>query len=302
MTPFIVIIFAAIILLVTTAAYLTLQEARTREVHARIDWAVGNPGKKTPNVQGFLASFGKWLQHFYTTSSLEKIRNMVESAGFNPHRMIPLLLASKMVLMLLVLLIAATTTYFENGILIRLTTLGGGVILGIMGPEWILAIIRRRHAVALERGTPDALDLLVVCSEAGMGLESALERVSHETQRSNSVTSSALTNFLNDLRVLSRRDALANLSARSGAEGMRRFGTMLGQSLQYGTPLGDALRAIADELRRDRMNKLEERAVKLPAKLIFPLIFFIMPSLYIVLLGTSFMRLYDALQLVVSIS
>ena len=76
---------------------------------------------------------------------------------------------------------------------------------------------------------------------------------------------------------------------------MRRFGTMLGQSLQYGTPLGDALRAIADELRRDRMNKLEEKAVKLPAKLIFPLIFFIMPSLYIVLLGTSFMRLYDAL-------
>ena len=128
-----------------------------------------------------------------------------------------------------------------------------------------------------------------------MGLESALERVSHEMQRSNPVTSNVLTNFLNDLRILTRRDAFANLNARSGGEGMRRFGTMLGQSLQYGTPLGDALRAVADELRRDRMNKLEEKAVKLPAKLIFPLIFFIMPSLYIVLLGTSFIRLYDAL-------
>jgi tight adherence protein C len=300
MTPSIVIIFPAMILLVTTAAFLMLQEVRTREAHARIDRAVGNLGEKTPNGAWFLNSFGEWLQHFYTTSSLEKIRNIVESSGFNSHRMIPLLLASKMLLMLLILLIAATAVYFEHLILIRLITLGGGVILGIMGPEWILAIIRRRHAVALERGTPDALDLLVVCSEAGMGLESALERVSHEMQRSNPVTSSVLTNFLNDLRVLSRRDAFANLNARSGAEGMRRFGTMLGQSLQYGTPLGDALRAVADELRRERMNKLEEKAVKLPAKLIFPLIFFIMPSLYIVLLGTSFMRLYDSLQLFVS--
>ena len=296
MTPLIVIIFAAIILLVAAAAFLTLQEARTREVYARIDWAVGNQGEKTPNVQGFLQSLGERLRHFYTTSSLEKIRSTVEISGFNPHRMIPILLASKTVLTLLILLIAVVTAYFENSMIIRLITLGGGIILGIMGPDWILANIRRRHVAALERGTPDALDLLVVCSEAGMGLESALERVSHEMQRSSPVTSNVLTNFLNDLRMLTRRDAFANLNARSGGEGMRRFGTMLGQSLQYGTPLGDALRAVADELRRDRMNKLEEKAVKLPAKLIFPLIFFIMPSLYIVLLGTSFMRLYDALD------
>src|SRR6202008_2467135 len=141
MTPSIVIIFAAIILLATTAAFLMLQEARTREVHARIDRAVGNLGEKTPNFQGFLNLFGEWLQHFYSTSSREKMRNIVESSGFNPHRMIPILLASKLLLMLLILLIAATTAYFENGILIRLITLGGGIILGIMGPEWILAII-----------------------------------------------------------------------------------------------------------------------------------------------------------------
>jgi tight adherence protein C len=299
MTPVIVIMFAAIILLVAAAACLMLQEARTREVHARIDRAVGHP-EKTAHVQGGLQPLGEWLQHFHTTNSLERLRNIVQMSGFNSHRMIPILLASKMVMMVLILLIAAVTAYFANNMVIRLVTLGSGVILGIMGPEWILAIVRRRHAAALDRGTPDALDLLVVCSEAGMGLESALERVSNEMQRSNPVTSSVLTNFLNDLRILTRRDAFANLNARSGGEGIRRFGTMLGQSLRYGTPLGDALRAVADELRRDRMNKLEERAVKLPAKLIFPLIFFIMPSLYIVLLGTSFMRLYDALQLVIS--
>ena len=73
---------------------------------------------------------------------------------------------------------------------------------------------------------------------------------------------------------------------------------MLSQSLQYGTPLSRAMRAVAEELRRERMNQLEENAVKLPAKLIFPLILFIMPSLYIVLLGPSFMSLFDSLQAV----
>jgi tight adherence protein C len=175
---------------------------------------------------------------------------------------------------------------------------GIGLVAGIMGPELALGMARRRFVGALRRGTPDALDLLVVCSEAGMGLESALERVSQDMRRSNRAMASVLSNLLDDLRVLpDRRDAFANLGTRSGVEGLRRFGTMLSQSLNYGTPLSNALRAVATELRRERMNKLEEKAVKLPALLIFPLIFFVMPSLYIVLLGPSFLRLYDSLAI-----
>jgi tight adherence protein C len=93
-----------------------------------------------------------------------------------------------------------------------------------------------------------------------------------------------------------RRKAFANFGNRSGVEGLQRLAAMLGQALQYGTPLSQALRGVANELRHERMNKLEEKAVRLPALLIFPLIFFIMPSLYIVLLGTSFLQLYDALS------
>jgi tight adherence protein C len=159
-----------------------------------------------------------------------------------------------------------------------------------------LGILRRRFTATIAQGTPDALDLLVVCTEAGMGLESALERVSIEMELANPPMASILAGLLDDLRVLpSRRDAFNNLGTRSGVEGLRRLGAMLNQSQQYGTPLGSTLRAVAEELRRDRMNKLEEKAVKLPAKLVFPMIGFIMPSLYIVLLGPSFMRLADAL-------
>jgi tight adherence protein C len=113
---------------------------------------------------------------------------------------------------------------------------------------------------------------------------------------SNRPMAVALSTLLDDLRVLpDRREAFTNFGARSGVEGLRRMATMLGQSLQYGTPLSNALRAVAGELRRQRMSDLEAKAVKLPALLIFPMVFFIMPSLYIVLLGTSFLRLYDTL-------
>jgi len=119
-------------------------------------------------------------------------------------------------------------------------------------------------------------------------------------EATNGPMASVLFGLLNDLRVLpNRRDAFANLGVRAGVDGLRRMGTMLSQSMQYGTPIGHVLRAVAEELRRDRMNRLEEMAIKLPAKLIFPLIFFIMPSMYIVLLGPSFMGLFKTLGVMI---
>jgi tight adherence protein C len=223
---------------------------------------------------------------------------VILASGFNPYQMLPILLGTKAALMFLLPALALVAAAFAESFSMRVSIVGIGLVAGIMGPELALGMARRRFVGALRRGTPDALDLLVVCSEAGMGLESALERVSQDMRRSNRAMASVLSNLLDDLRVLpDRRDAFANLGTRSGVEGLRRFGTMLSQSLNYGTPLSNALRAVATELRRERMNKLEEKAVKLPALLIFPLIFFVMPSLYIVLLGPSFLRLYDSLAI-----
>ena len=103
--------------------------------------------------------------------------------------------------------------------------------------------------------------------------------------------------LLDELRVLpDRREAFANFGRRSGVESLRRLSTILGQTLQYGTPLGQALRSVAQDLRRERLVRMEERAIKLPVKLIFPLILFILPSLFIVLVGGSFIRLIDTLS------
>jgi tight adherence protein C len=289
-----------IIALVGASAIVLLREAKSRDIGAGVVSAVYGESQSAPlaGVTKYLYALGERVRGYYSAQNIEYLRNLIQAAGYNPHRVLPILLGVKVAVMILLPLIAvALASFFAGSIQMRLAIVGIGVIVGVLGPELALSFMRRKFATQLQRGTPDALDLLVVCSEAGMGLESALERVSEEMITSNPAMARVLTNLLDDLRVLpDRREAFTNLGNRTGVDGLRRFGTMLGQSLYYGTPLGQALRAVATELRRDRMNKLEEQAVKLPAMLIFPLIFFIMPSLYIVLLGPSFMRLYDSLK------
>ena len=168
-----------------------------------------------------------------------------------------------------------------------------GLVIGIMGPRLILSVLRRRFNAAVRRGTPDTIDLLVVCSEAGMGLESALERVAEEMNRSNPAMARVLYGLLDDLRILpNRRDAFEKLGSTS--DGLRRFGAMVSQSLQYGTPLSQALRAIAEELRRDSIIKLEERAHKLGVKLTVPMVLFMLPAMFIILGASSFLHLTRA--------
>lgn len=297
MTPFIMI--AGIVLLVAVATSLLWREAHLREVDARVFRAINNRKQDPAHAQlmRWVRALGDRCRRFYSPGDLEHLRSMILASGFNPHRALPVVLGGKLTVMLLLpALSVLVAVSFVTSLNAQVLLIVAGVILGVMGPEWILGVMRRRFVAALERGTPDALDLLIVCSEAGMGLESAVERVAHEMQVSNPAIASILSSLLNDLRVLpNRRDAFLNLGTRSGVDGLRRVGTMLSQSMSFGTPLGDTLRAVASELRRERMNKLEEKAVKLPAMLIFPLIFFIMPALYIVLLGPSFTRLHDVL-------
>jgi tight adherence protein C len=156
-------------------------------------------------------------------------------------------------------------------------------------------VMKRRFNAAIRLGTPDTIDLLVVCSEAGMGLESALQRVAEEMRQSNPAMARVLYGLLDDLRILpNRADAFEKLASMS--EGLRRFGTMVSQSLQYGTPLSQALRSIAVDLRQERITKLEERAHKLGAKLTIPMVLFLLPAMFVILGGSSFLHLIRAFK------
>src|SRR5260370_8465097 len=171
-----------------------------------------------------------------------------------------------------------------------------GVVIGILGPRLILSVLKRRFDAAIRLGTPDMIDLLVVCSEAGMGLESALGRVAEEMNQTNPAVARVLYGLLDDLRVLpNRSDAFEKLASMS--DGLRRMGTMVSQSMQYGTPLSQVLRSIAVDLRRERITKLEERAHKLGAKLTIPMVLFMLPAMFVILGGTPFLHPFLAFSL-----
>ncbi len=143
---------------------------------------------------------------------------------------------------------------------------------------------------------PDALDLTIVCVEAGLGLDAALARVGSEMRTKSPILGEELHLVNLELRAGSTRErALRNLALRTGVEEINTLVAVLVQSDRFGTSVADALRVHADNLRTKRRQRAEEAAAKVPLKLLFPLIFFIFPSLLLVLLGPAFINIYRIL-------
>jgi len=296
-----VLAMMAATILMIVAVLIIQREMRVRSLNTRIEKAIaGVPGQSRPldDAVTWLSTLGKRYRRFYSSENLEEMRTVVQSSGFNPHRMMPVLIGGKTISMIFIpLLTIAGVQFLDLPLSSRLVLIVIAVALGIMLPKWLLRLIGRRFNKAVQRGTPDAIDLLVVCTQAGMGMESALERVAQEMERSNPAISKVLNGLLDDLRVLpDRRAAFANLGSRSTFEGLRRFGTIVSQSMQYGTPLSTALSAIADELRRDRITRLEERAHKLGAKITIPMVLFMLPAMFVVLAGSPLLHLSEMMK------
>jgi tight adherence protein C len=158
--------------------------------------------------------------------------------------------------------------------------------VAMMLPNWVMGLIRRPYQAALRRGIPDALDLMVVCAEAGLGLESAVERVAQEMKQSNRPVGVEFSLLMHEMRVYpDRRIALSNLAERTGQNALKRLAATVMQTLKYGTPLSQGLRTLAAEMRNERMIQFEERAGKLPALLVMPMMLFILPCLFIIIMG-----------------
>ncbi|HIH2749618.1 type II secretion system F family protein [Burkholderia aenigmatica] len=143
---------------------------------------------------------------------------------------------------------------------------------------------------------PDALDLLTVCVEAGLGLDAALMKVSEELRFTSEVVSSELDLLLLEMRSgFTKETALRNLALRTGVEDIESFCTMLIQADRFGTSISESLRVLSDMLRTRRRMRAEERAAKIALKLLFPLIFCIFPALMLVLLGPAMIHVYRVL-------
>jgi tight adherence protein C len=170
----------------------------------------------------------------------------------------------------------------------------GGLLLGWFGPDVIIKNKISKRAHRMELGLPDALDLLVICAEAGLSLDAALVRVSRELDATwpelseeFGITAAELT-YLPD-----RKQAFDNLNARTNMAAIRGVVNTLLQTAKFGTPLAQSLRILAAEYREARITRAEEKAARLPAMLTVPMILCILPTLFIVLLGPAVLSVID---------
>jgi tight adherence protein C len=160
---------------------------------------------------------------------------------------------------------------------------------------WLRMKIAERKDM-IRKGLPDALDLMVVSVVAGNGLDAAINRVADEMELSNKAVSQEFKLLSLELRAgKSRQDGLRNLALRTDLEDVSSLVTLLIQTEKFGTSIAQALRIHSDSMRTRRFQKAEEVAAKLPVKLIFPLILFILPSLFVVILGPAAITIFRTL-------
>ncbi len=171
------------------------------------------------------------------------------------------------------------------------------LVLGYKGADIYLSNLISKRSDAVRKGLPDALDLLVICAEAGLTVDTSFNRVAKELGRAYPELGDEFALTAIELGFLSeRRMAFENLAYRVNLDAVRGVVTTMIQTEKYGTPLASALRVLSAEFRNDRMMRAEEKAARLPAIMTIPLILFILPTLFIVILGPAACSISDAFK------
>jgi tight adherence protein C len=172
----------------------------------------------------------------------------------------------------------------------------GALVIGYYVPNLYISNVATKRRESIVSAFPDALDLLLICVESGMSIESAIQKVSQEVGGSSIELAEELTLVNAELSYLpERRTAYEGLAKRTNHPGIKSVATAMIQAERYGTPLGSALRVMAKENRDLRLAAAEKKAAALPAKLTVPMILFFLPVLFVVILGPSIIRIQDTM-------
>jgi tight adherence protein C len=233
-------------------------------------------------------------------SQLQTIQQKLAQAGIRSKEWAVAVIFARMVLPVVLGGFAAVMIYIVNyfpdwGTMKKFGLFAAAVGAGYKGPEIFLTNLITKRTDAIRKGLPDALDLLVICAEAGLTVDAAFDRVAKELGRAYpelgdefSLTSIELS-FLQE-----RRQAFENLAYRVKLDSVKGVVTTMVQTERYGTPLASALRVLSAEFRNERMMRAEEKAARLPAIMTVPLILFILPVLFVVILGPAACSIADA--------
>jgi tight adherence protein C len=216
---------------------------------------------------------------------------MLVRAGYRRPEAIMALRGAKVLLPIIFLLFVYFSGLTESGnaMLIYIFALLAGFLLPDM---WLSRRVRKRQTI-LRKALPDALDLLVVCIEAGLGLDQAFMRVSQELRITHPELCGELDLVNAQIRIgRTRIEAMRELSSRTGVDDIKALVAMLIQTDRFGTSVSQSLRVHADDMRMKRRQRAEEAAAKTPVKMVPPLVFFIFPALFVVILGPAIITIF----------
>ena len=257
---------------------------------------ITNRNEAADKVRSFLASL-KMLQD----EQVEKAQSKLMQAGIRSKDLAFVVIFARLVLPIVIGTIVIVWVYLLDGFpdwsaIKKYALVAGSLVGSYKAPDiWLSNKIAKRSKT-VRKGLPDALDLLVICAEAGLTVDAGFNRVAKELGKAYPELGDefALTSielgFLTD-----RRSAFENLARRIDLDSVRGVVTTMIQTEKYGTPLASALRVLSAEFRNERMMRAEEKAARLPAIMTVPLILFILPTLFVVILGPAACSISDAL-------
>jgi tight adherence protein C len=281
------LVFAAA--LVFSPAGGTAIERRLGEVSAaRTDQAIEPPPDRT--VLAALKRLGAMAPR--SANEVGKLQQRLITAGYRSREALVVFYGIRLGLAVLAFAIAASPIAGRPNLLLALTVCAVAYVL----PSIVLARVAKRRQHRIRLGLPDALDLLVVSVEAGLGLDQALQRVSEELAFAHPDLCDELRLINLELRAgTGRGDALHNLAARTQLEDISSLVTMLVQTDKFGTSVAQSLRVHSETLRTKRRQRAEEAAAKTGAKMVFPLVICIFPAIWVVTLGPAVIKFVQVL-------
>ena len=258
-------------------------EARRRRVSRR------------ESLQQFLETVGERLNKTQNPR-MGAIARQIAEAGYRYENSVAVYMGLRVLGAAVMMLVGANIAGFFAEPLLRPVLIVSFALLGWMLPFLVLKRRIRARKKALARGLADALDLMVVCVEAGLGVNQALMRVAEEMDRVSPEIADELTMVTLEMRAgTPREEALRNLAERTGNDDVRSWVNMMIQTDRFGTSIADSLRIHSDTLRTKRQQRAEEEAAKLTIKMLIPLVLFVFPAVFIVILGPALITMREFL-------
>ena len=271
---------------------------RSAGIGARLNIALGTEVEATPSgvhtvdlLDRILSPLGKVLPQ--SAEDMSSVRLLLTQAGFREPVHQKIYYGLRIAFAVLLFVIAVATGLFAKNPLAALAL----PVLGFMGTQFVLKRMIKKRQDKVRLGLPDALDLALICVEAGLGLDQALDRVGAELRAAHPDLSDELMLLTLEMRAgKARSEALRNLGVRTGVDDVRAFVAVLIQTDRFGTSIGTALRVHSDALRVERRQRAEERAAKTTIKMIPALVLFIFPVMFFVILGPVVISLIREFQ------